>query len=195
MSCGDTIHCPSQKVDTLIAWFTRNGGTIHPAVEIASSELHGYFLRTREDHTLTPEVHVVDCPHNLTISVMDMDWAYESWPEDFKSQWRDSPEVLTRFFLMEQFLKKEESFWWPYFQMLPQPHQLHLFNTPMWYEETDCIWIKGTNLDGSRTSRQAAWRQEYDESIELLNQVDRSRSSRLHLYEWYVFSMLGFDSF
>ena len=195
MSYKNMTDGSGEKVKTLLQWFTGNGGIVHPDVNITSSELNGYCLRVREDANLPPGSHVVDCPHNLTISVMDLDWAKDPWPEDFKLQWSHSPKVLTRFFLMEQFLKKEESFWWPYIQMLPQPHQLNLLNTPMWYEESDCVWIKGTNLEGSRTSRQVAWRQEHGEAIALLNECDKSRSSRLHLYEWCVVLVPGFNNF
>ena len=96
------------------------------------------------------------------------------WPEEFISFFSPSPEVLTRFFLMEQFLLKEKSLWYCYIRMLPQPVDGTL-DTPMFYSPEDCVWIKGTNLEGTRKVRQEQWKQEYGKGVELLECHDTTR--------------------
>ena len=177
----------AEKVNGLRDWFVRNGGRLHDAVEITASNSTGYSLQVREGQTLPSQSEVVSCPHNLTISVMDMDWASDPWPERLVSRWRSSPEVLTRYFLMEQYLKGTESFWWPYIQMLPQPHRVDLLNTPMWYEDSDCAWIRGTNLEGSRIAREAAWRKEFNQGLELLSSSGGHLRALTSQYDWYVY--------
>ena len=177
-----------EKVKTLRDWFTTNGGKIHDAVEIVASESNGCFLWTRHGQTLRPGTPVVSCPHDITISVMDVEWANDPWPKTFISRWRFNPEVLTRLFLMEEYLTGTGSFWWPYIQLLPQPDQPNLLGTPLWYEESDCIWIRGTNLDGSRISREAAWREELDESLGLLTSSEGFLRPLVSQYTWYVYS-------
>ena len=172
------------RIETLYTWFAKNGGKLHESVRVALTPSHGYQLRVRHDQKISRDSLIVACPHHLTISVMDLEWAKDPWPAVFKSHWKHHPEVLTRFFIMEQYLEKEESFWWPYIALLPQPDQEDQMNTPMWYHELDLIWIKGTNLDGSRISRSSAWRRQYEESISLLKQHDSKRGAKIHMYDW-----------
>ena len=159
-----------------------NGGVLHSAVEAVVSEVDGYFLRVVPDLHLPAGSRVLQCPHNLTLSVMDMEWAEDPWPQEFMRRWREEPEVLTRFFLVEQYLKKKESFWWPYIQMLPQPTEPELLRTPMWYEGADTDWVRGTNLDGARIGRLAAWKKDHSECIEVLDRCDDRRRSTLSSY-------------
>ncbi|MCJ1280834.1 hypothetical protein MMC26_000151 [Xylographa opegraphella] len=122
------------------------------------------------------------------MSVRSMERAEQHWPEEFMSCFMQSPEVLTRFFLMEQFLIAENSFWYPYIRMLPQPADDAL-DTPMFYTSEDCAWIRGTNLEGARKARLGQWKQEYQKAVDLLKSSDMSRYELLRenwreLYIW-----------
>ncbi|MCJ1379678.1 hypothetical protein MMC17_002780 [Xylographa soralifera] len=121
------------------------------------------------------------------MSVLSMERAENPWPEEFVLLFSQSPEVLTRFFLMEQFLRAEDSFWHPYIRMLPQPADDAL-DTPMFYSPEDCVWIKGTNLEGTRKVRLEQWKQEYQKAVDLLRCSDAARYELLRenweLYVW-----------
>ena len=85
---------------------------------------------------------------------------------------------------MDEFLKGEESFWHPYIQMLPQPGP-YGFETPLYYDDGDRDWIRGTNLEAATTAREKQWRQEY---LHFLGLVATSGEHKHTLFEgkWYV---------
>ena len=166
---------PSLYIQDITKWLQLEGGLIHPAVEIVhSNDATGYSLQVRETHDVPEGSRIASCPSSLTMSVLSMERAENLWPEEFMSFFRQSPEVLTRFFLMEQFLVAENSFWHPYIRMLPQPADDAL-DTPMFYSPEDCVWIKGTNLEGTRKVRLEQWQQEYQKAVDLLKSSDITR--------------------
>lgn len=180
-------------ITALTTWFVNCGGWIHPSVHIVhQSPPLGYSLRVRDNHTVPAGSRVISCPHTSTISVLDLDQALPPWPADFQSQWENSPDVLTRFFLMEQRLQGQQSFWEPYLRMLPGPEEMH---TPIWYDEDDCAWIEGTNLAGARLARLAGWKREFDVSMKLLESWADDGGLRLHLYTLCGFAVFVYYSF
>ncbi|MCJ1399219.1 hypothetical protein MMC11_002421 [Xylographa trunciseda] len=184
-----TLKDPSVYIQEIVNWLQLGGGFIHPAVEIVhSDDATGYSLRVRKDHNVPEGSRIISCPRSLTISVLSMGGAENLWPEEFMSFFTQFPEVLTRFFLMEQFLIAEDSFWHPYIRMLPQPADDAL-DTPMFYSPEDCLWIQGTNLEGTRKVRQEQWKQEYEKALDLLKYNDIARYELLsenwrELYVW-----------
>ena len=166
---------PSIYIKDITKWLHLEGGLIHPAVEIVhSDDATGFSLRVRKNHDVPDGSRIASCPSSLTMSVLSMERAEHRWPAEFLSCFRQSPEVMTRFFLMEQFLIAENSFWYPYIRMLPQPADDAL-DTPMFYSPEDCLWIKGTNLEGSRKVRLEQWKQEYQKAVDLLRDGDVAR--------------------
>ncbi|MCJ1391110.1 hypothetical protein MMC18_003972 [Xylographa bjoerkii] len=184
-----TLKDPSVYIQDITKWLQLEGGFIHPAVEIVHcDDTTGYSLRVRKHHDVPEGSRIASCPSSLTMSVLSMERAKNLWPEEFVSFFSQCPEVLTRFFLMEQFLMAETSFWHPYVRMLPQPADDSL-DTPMFYNAEDCIWIKGTNLEGARKLRQEQWKQEYQKAVDLLEYNDVARYELLRenwreLYLW-----------
>ena len=181
---GETsvIPCPScpnshqSKVRECFAtWFTSNGGYLHPSIEIVYSDVFGYHLRVKEGFDLTPGDQIVSCPHALTISVTNADGAEPSWPHFLDFPADQAAEIVTRFFLIEQYLLQGASFWWPYMRMLPQPDQKELLATPIWYDEKDLVWIAGTNLEGARLSRLAKWQTEHTCFLRMLEEQQLNR--------------------
>ena len=176
------------KIQLLTTWFRKHGGRLHPAVEIVDGrDSGGFHLRARRGHEIQAGTTIIACPHSLTLSVLDLESADEPWPEEFKLQLKDSPEVLTRFFLIQQILMGPDSFWWPYINLLPSslgPEPL----TPMYYDEADSAWIHGTNLDAARISRLKQWKEEYENAIELLSHCGIFRNRPIELFSWSVYS-------
>ena len=170
-----TVKNPSVYIRDITKWLESAGGFIHSAVEIVhSNDAIGYSLRVQKNHDVLEGSRIASCPSSLTMSVLSMRRAENSWPENFLSFFSQSPEVLTRFFLMEQYLIAEDSFWHPYIKMLPQPEDDAL-DTPVFYSPEDCVWISGTNLEGTRKVRLEQWKQEYQKAVDLLRSSDVAR--------------------
>ena len=162
------------------SWFLTNGGYLHPAVEIASDNDLGNFVRVKQNHTLLPGSIVVSCPHHLTISSTTVT---QHSSRDVHSIF--TPHVATRLFLIKQRLLKGQSPWWPYINSLPRS-----FATPLWYDEDDLIWLQGTNLGNAKKIRQEAWRQEYESAMQSLF-TSGSDSQQKHLWTWFVNTSLN----
>lgn len=162
-----------EKLERLMNWFSLHGGFINPDVEIRQQE-HGIGLYLQHGKTLRPGTRIISCPHKLTISALDLIGA-GSWPEGVLIAWKDSPEVLTRFFLMEQWLQREHSFWWPYLSILPQPGTEEVPKTPLFYTALEDLCIRGTNLENSKDARVKAWEADFTRGISILEQSDNQR--------------------
>ena len=156
------------------SWFLANRGYLHPSVEIASGD-DGNFVRVKRDHVLVPSSMVVSCPHELTIS----------WPGVNQYHFPNihstfSPHITIRLFLMKQYLLKEQSPWWPYINSLPRS-----FSTPLWYDDNDSIWLRGTNLGNAKELREEIWRQEHENAVQSLF-ASGSGFEQKSLWTWFV---------
>ena len=185
------------SVDRLKAWFLRHGGRIHQSLIITHDETVGYYLRLRPACEL-PKIFTKDlvfCPMKLSLSVRNVDDPGSCWPEQFLARFSDAPEVTTRFLLMRQYRLGEDSFWWPYIDMLPKPeHDLNIeppFDTPLWFDEDDLVWLEGTNLGAARRLREEAWKEEFNEGMALLTAYSQWGGDLVQ-YEWYVYDYPGY---
>ena len=175
-------HCSfsTSKIETspigedFESWFLANGGYLHPSVEIACAD-HGNLVRVRQDHVLFPGSMIVSCPHQLTISWPGVN--HYHFPNVLSAL---TPHVATRLFLMKQCLLREQSPWWPYINSLPSS-----FSTPLWYDDNDLLWLRGTNLGNAKQVREEAWRQEYENAMRSLF-ANGFGVEQKHLWTWFV---------
>lgn len=64
-------------------------------------------------------------------------------------------------FLVYQWLRREKSFWWPYLRVLPRE-----FDTPLYFEDDDLMWLQGCNLDAKEAEeRKRTWMEELGAAI------------------------------
>lgn len=91
------------------------------------------------------------------------------------------PEETTAFFLMGQYLLKEDGFWFPYIRSLPRPKEL---TTPLFFreEEGDLEWLAMTSLAVSRERRLSIWRGNYERAFGMLKELGVEGAD---LYTWY----------
>ncbi len=155
-------------------WFVAHGGTIHQDVEIASGPT-GNSLRLRTGCSLSPGTMVASCPHNLTISWLNVIHGQNPFIKQFSlSPVRDGTTVVTktvivRFFIIEQYLLGDQSFWWPYIRALPQPFSEDALASLLWYDNDDLLWLRGTNLEDAMKRVEQGRQKEYKEAIESLH--------------------------
>ena len=179
-SANTFSHITATASDNFELWFLNNGGYINPAIEITSSISDGTFLRVEGDEALLPGANIISCPHKLTIS----------WPSIRKyhlnNVWSPmKPHVATKLFLMKQYILRERSPWWPYIKSIPQPYQNDAFNTPLYYNASDMVWIRGTNLEYARQVREDAWRKEYNDAMEE-NFRNKFTAEDEQVWTWFV---------
>lgn len=100
------------------------------------------------------------------------------------AKWLRDQVIALRLFLIEQYLLKQNSFWWPYIRTLPQPGDKHGLNAPLWEDAEDLKWLEGTNLGKAIPARKAIWKQEFDAFTERIDPQDREP------YTWFVWHPL-----
>ena len=183
MNClGQYFHIGMEN--NFKSWLLSHGGRLHSDVNIAFDS-HGFCLHVCKDQDLPQGCCVISCPHTLTISWINV--VQDSFFGQFISQSAFhlvTKLVMTRFFLVKQFMLHGKSFWWPYIQLLPQPEEMNAFNSPLWYNAEDLAWIRGTNLEFGMKKMEALWRQEYEEAMELFKSI---QSPEARSWSWFVF--------
>lgn len=92
-----------------------------------------------------------------------------------------SPDEVTIFFLMGQYLKGDRGFWYPYLRSLPQPGSL---STPLYYEGEDLEWLAGTSLVAAREHRLHAWKEKFRTSFGKLREA--GFNDEVEKFTWYA---------
>ncbi|KAJ5545063.1 hypothetical protein N7461_007367 [Penicillium sp. DV-2018c] len=145
----------------LVNWVLKHGGTVSQSVRIAQDAPRGVHLQVKNDW-----------PSSIPKETRGYESARGSFPKygvDFPRKWIDQvgPEETSAFFLMGQFLRGEEGFWYPYLRTLPQPGQL---TTPLFFGEEDVDWIQGTGIPEASVERIRIWEGRFDEAIASLEE-------------------------
>jgi len=181
------LMLPEWQIDrNNLQWFLANGGYIHPDVEIASDASTGTHMRVSDTGVLAADSLIVSCPHELTISWLNVISGSEVFLRRFDLGIVNrviNQIVIVRFFIINEYLKQRDSFWWPYIQSLPQPSEIYLLSTPLWYSDCDWKWIRGTGLERSARRTEHMWRQEYETAMHSLHPMARSSTSK---WSWFV---------
>ena len=148
----DEIEMGLKECKELRDWFIANGGHISPLIELTWSVEHGQHFVASNDLAGSDEPLCV-CPHRLTLSHLNVQL---SCPADFRNASEASvcaklvgkvpASTIRYFFLVEQRLLGEKSFWWPYINSLPREADM---STPLWFDDSDLLWLAGTTLHSS----------------------------------------------
>ncbi|KAL8696113.1 MAG: hypothetical protein Q9224_002964 [Gallowayella concinna] len=171
-----------EKLQAFQLWFLQHGGSFGEHVELHYEPSRGFHLRLSQNSTLNPTSCIVSCPHSLTLSCYNThSFANEfghdpAGDSDPISSWN-----LLRFFLVEQYQLKGQSFWHPYICTLPDPFTKFPFNTPLYYDDEDSIFLRGTSLEYSTRKIEQAWRDEHAEGLRRLRQTNLDR------YPWDIY--------
>lgn len=162
------------------SWFKSNGGSLHQSISL-ESDSNGIRPVVRNDASaIEPSETLVVCPSRLMVSYVHAQYSQSLKPLIERDPSSISNQIITlRFFIIEQYLLAEESFWWPYFQTLPQPHDKNLLNaTPRWNDE-EIRWLEKTNLAQATRMKKATWVHEYEQALKCLNQHSSGLGDKL----------------
>jgi hypothetical protein len=200
-----------QRFADLLSWGEKHGATVHESVEVYKDDITGFSLRVKESASGTPPLlfEAVTCPASATLSYLNvltgtqLPSALEeesstgeepSFPIPF--MYSLPPHVIGRFFLIQQYLLGENSFWWPYIKSLPQPEHLNSWALPAFWPEEDIEYLEGTNAHVAIQEIQTNVKGEYKQARQVLKECDFpgwQDYTRL-LYNW-AFCMFTSRSF
>ncbi|KAH6637080.1 hypothetical protein F5144DRAFT_592042 [Chaetomium tenue] len=200
---------PSEQArfDTLLEWSEKHGGKLHPSLEIYNDNVTKYSLRVKPStgDALQPGFKAVTCPAATTLSYLNAlidgpikltdDAAInpaDSPPSPRTGAFPPSftqfvpPHVLGRFFLIKEYLKGKDSFWWPYLATLPAPDQVNAWVLPAFWPEDDIAYLECTNAHVAIQEIQANVKGEFKQARKLLkneNFPDVAAYTSL-MYKW-----------
>ncbi|KAL2266835.1 hypothetical protein VTJ83DRAFT_6187 [Remersonia thermophila] len=188
------------RFDVLVEWSRKRGAELHPSLEIYHDNVTGYSLRVNPSlsSSLGPEFVAVTCPLSTTLSFLN---ALIDGPLDFSSgsssqssnaafpprfMQSSPPHVIGRFFLIREYLKGKQSFWWPYLATLPAPDHIAAWAPPSFWPEDDVVYLDGTNAGIAIAEIQANIKQEFKHARKVLKEENwpgYSDYTQL-LYKW-----------
>jgi hypothetical protein len=185
-------------VEELLQWASCLGTTIHPAVQIYEDLTTGMSFRATED--IPPGTKLVSCSYGVTLSFLNAvdapHFGRQSSPK-FPQKFLDTlgygkPNIVGHFFLVQQYLLRENSFWWPYIRLLPQPDEAS--HIPALWSAEDRIYLHGTNAEPAIKKRLGMWEDEWNTGIALLPGFVDAEHYTFGLYKWAA-SIFGSRSF
>ena len=170
----------------LIRWVKQKEGYLHPDVEVASDPGNrGFHVRVCVGQTIRPNTRIASCPISTTLSVLNaVNIApFRSHGTNFPASFIDtqSSAAVQYFFLMEQLLLGQESWWVAYVSAIPQPDAI---DSMLFVEGSDDRrWLAGTNLQGALAKQNDEWKELYRAATVQLKELQWPNVER---YTWYV---------
>ncbi|KAJ4371493.1 hypothetical protein N0V83_004711 [Neocucurbitaria cava] len=153
----------------LVAWFTHNGGSLSPDVQVVNSASRGFHMRAVRP--LSSPV-VATCPLKLTLSSLNLD------PNEKEVLHVESPlrqcqgkvpnHILTYLLLFEERNKGKASPWHAYIACLPGPESM---TTPLWFDDEDMTFLAGTSLAPAARERKEDMRRQFDEAVVVMQEL------------------------
>lgn len=162
-----------------------HGGDLHENVYISHDDNIGTHIRVKKGG-VPSNTHVIKTPIATTMSyfnAIDHHAGQAQFPAHgvhFPPSFMDAvgPEEVAIFFLMGQYLRGSESFWYPYLQTLPPPGSL---TTVAYYDEEDVMWLNGTSLLQARNQKVPQLKTKYENSH---SELQKSGYDEYDKYSW-----------
>ena len=158
-----------QRHRKLVQWITtENDGYLHPDVRIAHSADQGFHMVVASGKTIQALTRVTSSPMTATLSVLNaLDIVPfrshgSKFPSSFLKKNAEKPELLQTFFLMEQYVLCEKSWWAPYVKTLPTINDI---NDLQFDSRRDQIWLEGTNLKAAFIAQTTKWQELYTKGL------------------------------
>jgi hypothetical protein len=157
----------------LVQWMAANHGFLHSDVEVAFDHERGYHARVVAHRSVKAGTCVARCSMTTALSVLN---AFHTPP--FSSRGtkfplaflrHQKPAIIQSFFLMEQWLLQEKSWWAPYILTLPKPGQideLYFTGGPV-----DIALLRGTNLEIAMAKQTETWAAQFSKGMEHLKKL------------------------
>ncbi|KAI0393216.1 SET domain-containing protein [Xylariaceae sp. FL0594] len=189
----------ADRYQSLVKWVESAGGRLHPAVEIYHDEVTKGSFRVKEGGVLNLGEEIVSLPLSCSLSYLNAIAGHPSipsttlpasirrpqtadgyFPDEFLSN--APPHVVGRFFLMQEYLRRQVSPWWPYIRTLPPPEQMTNLLPVVW-PAGDIEFLEGTNAHVAVQEIRSTLRKEYKHAMKLLPERYQFEYTR-PLYHW-----------
>nr|POE74652.1 ribosomal lysine n-methyltransferase set10 [Quercus suber] len=161
------------------AWLRSNGGRLDSSLSIAHSAAAG--LHWRANAPIPAGTSLITVPHSLALSYLNA-LVDDAYPIFRNQRHRLKIENIGFFYLMVQYVNREQSFWRPYLDSLPKPESD--FCTPLWFREQDDLeWVVGTDVLHTAKGRLEIYKQYHATGVEVLREAGIDPSP----YTWDLF--------
>jgi protein-histidine N-methyltransferase len=197
----------ADRYQALVRWVEEAGGRLHPAVEIYHDEVTKASFRVKESGLLSPGEDIVSLPLSCSLSFLNAIAGHPSiattlpssvtrpqgdgyFPDEFLN---NAPaHVIGRFFLMQEYLRRQESPWWPYIRTLPPPEQMTSLLPVVW-PAGDIEFLEGTNAHIAVQEIRSTLRKEYKSAMRLLPDRFQYEYTRpLYYWAYCIFTTRSF---
>lgn len=191
----------SPLIQALTGWAQEHGTSLSPNVEIYHDPITGLSFRALLD--IPPGTKLVNCSFRTSLSYLNTISAsplFQSHSPPFPPNFINTlkpydPNIISHFFLIQQYLLGAKSFWWHYIHALPQPDAPETLGLPVWWPDEDRKFLDGTNAEPPLKKRKALWEEEWKQGIALLQgDFEGSEKYTYELYQWAA-SIFGSRSF
>lgn len=159
---------------TLVRWITSNRGYLHPDIELDFNVDKGYHARVVADGMVKAGVCVARCPMTNSLSVLNalhtppFSCRGTRFPSAFIRN--QNVTVLQAFFLMEQWVLQDKSWWAPYLSTLPKPTEIEALYFTDNAEDLDLF--RGTNLHAAIPKQFETWKAQFRKGMEQLKKLE-----------------------
>ncbi|KAK4171967.1 hypothetical protein QBC36DRAFT_338901 [Triangularia setosa] len=172
------------RFSNLHQWAENHGANLHPSLEIYKDDITGYSLRVQPsaNEGLAPGFCAVGCHVAITLSYINalidspINTSATNQEQDpaFPPRFMSSapPHVIGRFFLIKEYLKGKDSYWWPYISTLPQPDHIDTWALPAVWPEDDIECLEETNAHVAVREIQINIKKEYKHARKVFKEED-----------------------
>jgi protein-histidine N-methyltransferase len=187
-------------IEDLIGWALVHQTSLHPDVEVYQDPFTG--LSFRATASLPATTQIVNCSYQTTLSYLNAIPTSSTFhhsvpfpPQFIEALKQDDPNIIGHFFLVQQFLMGENSFWWHYIKLLPQPDEPERLAIPIWWHKADRRFLDGTNAEPPIKKREELWREEWTKGVAHLRKgLGNWDEYTYQLYQWAA-TIFGSRSF
>lgn len=192
-----------EKHHKLADWVVHHGGYIHPDLEIQHHPAKGFHAVVQQSKNIPAQTRIASCPMTVTLSVLNVlsidpfENHGTRFPDPFLRRYQFSTDVLQAFFLMEQRVLEDKSWWAPYIDVLPTIQDV---DDLQFETDADVAWIRGTNLEAAFASQRRKWKDQFEEANNFLASLgwENARNGKYNyrVYRWAsnIFGSRSFTS-
>ncbi|VUC24848.1 unnamed protein product [Clonostachys rosea] len=185
------------RITTLVQWASSHGAVLNNHVEVHNDPVTGFSFRVKDGHVLPAWETVVSLPTSLSLSYLNAVSQGCFHPELVS---KTPPHVVGRLFLVKEYLRGKDSFWWPYIQALPQPDDKASWALAPFWPKDEAELLEGTNVEVGLEKIRRDVKREYEDITNLLRlyhaekEGDFVRAATAQLYQWAycIFSSRSF---
>ena len=157
----------NSRTEALESWFRYNSGYLHESIRILHNDelgLHYHAVNPVDSGTM-----IASAPHSIALSYLNA-LVDEAYPVFTEQRHNFTVEAIGFFYLMAQYVDRENSFWKPYLDTLPTPE--NDFTQPLFFEAVeDVAWLEETNVWHTITARKQVHENYYKDGIAALHEA------------------------